>query len=77
MVFIPTYEWWVGTQSNPWVIPDAISIRVLQTIWDVIFPLLPYTVTAGDAVIKQVCFMFLFFGGESVVDNMVGYAMSL
>ncbi|KAI9431567.1 hypothetical protein H4582DRAFT_2084871 [Lactarius indigo] len=25
-VFIPTYKWWVGTQANPWVIPDDVAI---------------------------------------------------
>ncbi|KAH9034007.1 hypothetical protein EDB83DRAFT_1784674 [Lactarius deliciosus] len=36
-VFIPTYERWVGTRANTWVIPDHVAIPVLQTIWDAVY----------------------------------------
>ncbi|KAH9023836.1 hypothetical protein EDB85DRAFT_300801 [Lactarius pseudohatsudake] len=36
-VFIPTYERWVGTRANPWLIPDHVAIPVLQTIWDAVY----------------------------------------
>jgi hypothetical protein len=63
LVFIPTYERWVGMQANPWVIPDGTAIQVLQTIWDAVYVDAPYTVTAGDTVFERVCpsiFLFLF-----------------
>ncbi|KAI9436203.1 hypothetical protein H4582DRAFT_2078814 [Lactarius indigo] len=44
-VFIPTYERWVGTQANPWVIPDDVAISVLQSIWDVVYENAPWVVT--------------------------------
>src|ERR1700677_247135 len=59
VVFIPTYERWVGMQANPWVIPDATAVKVLQTIWDAIYVDAPYTVTAGDVVFERVCTFFL------------------
>ena len=64
LAFIPTYERWVGTQANPWVIPDHVAIKALQAIWDTIYVGLPYTVTAGDAVFDRVCTFFLFFGSR-------------
>ena len=60
LVFVPTYEWWVGMQANPWVILDSIAIDILQTIWDTIYVGVPYTVTAGSIVFDRVC-PFLFF----------------
>jgi hypothetical protein len=53
-VFIPTYERWVGTQANPWVIPDDVAITTLQIIWDTIYPDVPWTVIAGDCVFSRV-----------------------
>lgn len=53
-VFIPTYERWVGTQDNPWVIPDNVAIRTLQTIWDSIYLAVPWTVKANDCVFERV-----------------------
>lgn len=61
LVFIPTYERWVGTQANPWVIPDDTAIQVLQTIWDTIYVDVPYTVTAGDTVLDCVRTFNFFF----------------
>ena len=62
VVFIPTYERWVGMQANPWVIQDGTAIKVLQTIWDAIYVDVPYTVTAGDVVFERVCtLLFSFF----------------
>ncbi|KAH9043906.1 hypothetical protein EDB85DRAFT_1855214 [Lactarius pseudohatsudake] len=52
-VFIPTYKWWVGTQGNPWVIPDDVAISVLQTIWDAIYKDVPWTVNANDCVFER------------------------
>ena len=64
LVFIPTYERWVGMQANPWVIPDSITVKVLQAIWNTVYVHLPYTVIAGDVVFDRVCtfisFRFLF-----------------
>ena len=77
-VFIPTYERWAGTQANPWVIPDSVAVRVLQTIWNAVYLDLPYTVTAGSAVVKQVRFFLLCLGGgQFATDNMVGHPGSL
>ncbi|KAI9432302.1 hypothetical protein BJY52DRAFT_1132819, partial [Lactarius psammicola] len=53
-VFIPTYERWVGTQANPWVIPDDVAIPVLQAIWDTVYKDVPWTVNANDCVFERV-----------------------
>ncbi|KAH9006023.1 hypothetical protein EDB83DRAFT_2236891 [Lactarius deliciosus] len=57
-VFIPTYEWWAGTQANPWIIPDKVTVPVLQTIWDTIYPDIPWTVNVNNCVFEHVCFFF-------------------
>ncbi|KAF8256394.1 hypothetical protein EI94DRAFT_1711617 [Lactarius quietus] len=36
-IFIPTYKRWVGMQPNPWLIPDDVTVPVLQVIWDTIY----------------------------------------
>ena len=59
-VFIPTYERWVGTQANPWVIPDHDTIEVLQAIWNSVYLDVPLTVTMNDGVFDHVCFSFPF-----------------
>ncbi|KAI9431278.1 hypothetical protein H4582DRAFT_1822671 [Lactarius indigo] len=53
-VFIPTYERWVRTQANPWVIPDDVAISVLQSIWDVVYENAPWVVSANDCVFERV-----------------------
>ncbi|KAF8258725.1 hypothetical protein EI94DRAFT_1620309, partial [Lactarius quietus] len=53
-VFIPTYERWVGTLENPWFIPDNVAVKTMQSIWDVIYPTLEWTVTVNDHVFKHV-----------------------
>ena len=54
-IFIPTYERWVGMQSNPWLITDDVAVPVLQAIWDTIYENnVPWTVTAGDCVFERV-----------------------
>ncbi|KAH8984333.1 hypothetical protein EDB92DRAFT_1950889 [Lactarius akahatsu] len=53
-VFIPTYEWWVRTQANPWVIPDDVAIPVLQSIWDVVYDDVPWVIYANDCVFERV-----------------------
>lgn len=53
-VFIPTYLRWVGTQANPWVIPDDVAVGVLQTIWDTIYYPTEWTVQANDCVFERV-----------------------
>jgi hypothetical protein len=52
--FIPTYERWVGTQANPWVIPDDVAIKTLQAIWDAIYLAVPWTVKPNDCVFERV-----------------------
>jgi hypothetical protein len=59
-VFIPTYEQWVGTQANPWVIPDDVAIKTLQVIWDSIYLAVPWTVKANDCVFDRVRFSIFF-----------------
>ncbi|KAI9433889.1 hypothetical protein H4582DRAFT_1788806, partial [Lactarius indigo] len=56
-VFIPTYERWVGTRANPWVIPDHVAIPVLQTIWDAVYMAdgVEWTFKANDPVFLCVC----------------------
>jgi hypothetical protein len=60
-VFIPTYERWIGTLANPWVIPDDVAIKTLQTIWDSIYLSVPWTVKANDCVFEcvRICFLYL------------------
>ena len=54
-IFIPTYERWVGMQSNPWLITDDVALPVLQDIWDTIYDNdVPWTVTVGDCVFERV-----------------------
>ena len=54
-IFIPTYEHWVGMQSNPWLITDDVAVLVLQAIWDTIYENnVPWMVTAGDCVFERV-----------------------
>ncbi|KAH9019020.1 hypothetical protein EDB85DRAFT_1873448 [Lactarius pseudohatsudake] len=53
-VFIPTYERWVGTQANPWVIPDDVAMPVLQSIWDVVYDDVPWVICANDCVFERV-----------------------
>jgi hypothetical protein len=59
-IFIPTYERWVGTQANPWVIPDTVAITILQAIWDAIYPDVPWTVKPNDCVFERVGFSLFF-----------------
>jgi hypothetical protein len=59
-VFIPTYERWVRTQANPWVIPDDIAIKTLQVIWDSIYLAMPWTVKANNCVFEHVHFSIFF-----------------
>jgi hypothetical protein len=57
-VFIPMYERWVGTQANPWVIPDSVAIVAMQTIWDAIYQDVPWTVTGkDDSMFERVRFL--------------------
>jgi hypothetical protein len=70
--FIPTYERWVGTQANPWVIPDDVAIKTLQAIWDVVYLAVPWTVKANDCVFERVCFSISFLlrrGGAGCPSN--------
>ncbi|KAH9057705.1 hypothetical protein EDB87DRAFT_1012581 [Lactarius vividus] len=55
-VFILTYERWVGTRANPWVIPDHVAIPVLQTIWDAVYMAhgVQWTFEANDPVFNCV-----------------------
>ncbi|KAH9169057.1 hypothetical protein EDB89DRAFT_1908891 [Lactarius sanguifluus] len=53
-VFIPTYERWVRTQANPWVIPDDVAIPVLQSIWDIVYDDVPWVISANDCVFECV-----------------------
>ena len=60
-VFIPTYERWVGSQANPWLIPDHVATRTLQTIWDAVYLTVPWTVRANDCVFERVSLPDSFF----------------
>ncbi|KAH9159139.1 hypothetical protein EDB89DRAFT_1916774 [Lactarius sanguifluus] len=53
-VFIPTYECWVRTQANPWVILDDIAIPVLQSIWDIVYDDVPWVISVNDCVFECV-----------------------
>ncbi|KAF8263217.1 hypothetical protein EI94DRAFT_1807603 [Lactarius quietus] len=54
-IFIPTYKRWVEMQPNPWLIPDDVTVPVLQVIWDTIYTNeVPWTVTAGDCVFERI-----------------------
>ncbi|KAH8982929.1 hypothetical protein EDB86DRAFT_2811923 [Lactarius hatsudake] len=66
-VFIPTYEWWVGTQANPWVIPDDIAILVLQSIWDVVYDNVPWVICVNNCVFEHVS-SFLPVGGTCLCE---------
>ena len=64
-MFIPTYEHWVGMQSNPWMITDDVAVPVLQVIWNTIYTDVPLTVTPGDCVFQRVRdFLSLVFVSE-------------
>lgn len=60
-VFIPTYERWIGTLADPWVIPDDVAIKTLQTIWDSIYPSVPWTVKINDCVFERVRICFCIY----------------
>ena len=76
-VFIPTYERWVGTQANPWVIPDDVAIPVLQAIWDTVYKDVPWTVNANDCVFERVCYFSFLRGGEGELMIWLGHTASL
>ncbi|KAF8256463.1 hypothetical protein EI94DRAFT_1519517, partial [Lactarius quietus] len=53
-VFIPTYKQWVGMLENPWFIPDDVAVKTMQSIWDVVYLTLEWTVTVNDCVFEHV-----------------------
>jgi hypothetical protein len=66
MVFMPTYLRWIGTQANPWFIPDDLATETLQIIWDAIYPAVPWTVRPSDHIFDHVRFsVSLFSIGEA------------
>ena len=46
--FLPTWLDSAGTVKNPWNVSDMIG--GIQAVWDLVFPLVPYTVSHGDVV---------------------------
>ncbi|KAF8265257.1 hypothetical protein EI94DRAFT_1544443, partial [Lactarius quietus] len=42
------------TPENPWFIPDDVAVETMQSIWDVVYPTLEWTVTVNDCVFKHV-----------------------
>ena len=49
-VFISTYMQYVGSLTNPWEVPVKKACKVMQQLWDELFPNIPYTVTSTSAV---------------------------
>jgi hypothetical protein len=49
-VFISTYLQYVGSTANPWEVPIKTACKIMQLIWDALFPDIPYTITSTSAV---------------------------
>ena len=35
--FIPTYEKWLGTRNEPWIVDENENVAALQTIWNAVY----------------------------------------
>ncbi|KIM72140.1 hypothetical protein PILCRDRAFT_93585, partial [Piloderma croceum F 1598] len=49
-VFVSTYLQYIGTTTNPWEVPVKTACKIMQLIWDALFPDISYTVTSTSAV---------------------------
>jgi hypothetical protein len=49
-VFVSTYLQYIGSTTNPWEVPVKTACKIMQLIWDAIFPDIPHTITSTSPV---------------------------
>ncbi|KAI0276550.1 hypothetical protein BC826DRAFT_1192694 [Russula brevipes] len=48
--FITTYEKWLGTHAEPWVVGENENLAALQAIWNVVYPHIDHVIDADGPV---------------------------
>jgi hypothetical protein len=59
--FIPTYEKWLGTRTEPWIIDKNENVATLQTIWNAVYPHVDHIVDIDGPVYHIVSCIFPFY----------------